>query len=102
MDFGAYLASSSSDDSDNEGAELVERGSEAAANDKEKMQKYKVHMYKSLVWSSLCEFVVACRTSSKRIGRRTVKVVLKKTWEPGDDVMMTSPSFLMYAQIEQA
>ena len=39
MDFGAYLASSSSDESDVEGEELSGRGQEAAVND---LDKYKV------------------------------------------------------------
>ena len=42
MDFGAYLASSSSDDSDNEEVELGGRGHVAAANGQERIQKYKV------------------------------------------------------------
>ena len=39
MDFGAYLASSSSEDSDNEGERPSGRGQEAASNG---IQKYKV------------------------------------------------------------
>ena len=45
MDFGAYLASSSS--SDNEEVELCGRGHEGAANDQERIQKYKVKQVQS-------------------------------------------------------
>ena len=42
MDFGAYLASSSSDDSDNEGEGQSGRSQEAAVTDEDMIQKYKV------------------------------------------------------------
>ena len=47
MDFGAYLASSSSDDSDNEEVGLGGRGHVAPANDQERIQKYKVKQSRS-------------------------------------------------------
>lgn len=45
MDFGAYLASSSSDDSDKEEVELGGRGHKAAVNEQERIQKYKVNNF---------------------------------------------------------
>ena len=42
MDFGAYLASSSSDDSDGEEEGINEQRQAAAVNGEERIQKYKV------------------------------------------------------------
>ena len=42
MDFGAYLASSSSEDSDDEGEGPSGRGQEAAADEEDRIEKYKV------------------------------------------------------------
>ena len=42
MDFGAYLASSSSDDGDNEGEGQSGRSQETTITDEDRIQKYKV------------------------------------------------------------
>ena len=80
MDFGAYLASSSSEDgSDDEGEGPSGCGQEAAATEKERIQKYKVQSDTVGVGVDLhLKFNLCCRRCLKNVERTKVKVVLKK------------------------
>ena len=79
MDFGAYLASSSSEDgSDDEGEGPSWCGQES---EKERIQKYKVQSDTVGVGVYLhLKFNLCCRRCLRNVERTKVKVVPKKRW----------------------
>lgn len=97
MDFGAYLASSSSEGSGDEGEGPSMRGQEAAAYGGDRIQKYKVPSH---AWCVVLRLVAAavfvlciCRHCLRDAKRTKVRVVLKKRWRSHgsqvvSDVMM--------------
>ena len=102
MDFGAYLASSSSEGSDDdEGEGPSGHGQVVADSEGERILKYKVSILGVDFCLHLKMNLFCCRRCLRNVERTEVKVVPKKRWRSygnqvmtGDDVHHTNTNAL--------